>query len=62
MKSKITCTCFYREDDHCFLNRPGPQDTCPDYEAPPVILPAPLDPEMRKLFEKVDHKEGIVID
>ena len=24
----MKCKCFYREDDKCFIDQPGPQETC----------------------------------
>lgn len=47
----ITCHCFYREDDKCFLGHPGPMETCQGYAPPTKVNPAPVDAEMAKKFE-----------
>lgn len=43
MTPVLTCKCFYREDDHCFLGHPGPEATCTSHKAPVKLAPAPLD-------------------
>jgi hypothetical protein len=52
--------CFYKEEKisgsgGCFLSLPGPMQTCEAYKPPATINPAPLDPEAKAAFEKVDR-------
>ena len=52
--------CYYKEEKiqgegGCFLGLPGPMEVCQGYQPPTVVGPAPLDPEMKKLFKGIDH-------
>ena len=58
----MTCKshCYFKEEKipgagGCFLNLDGPAETCPEYQPLPEINPAPLDPEMKAKFKKIDQ-------
>jgi hypothetical protein len=52
----IVCHCFYREDDKCFLDHPGPMEVCQGYKPPTKVNQAPLDAEMAKKFAGINQK------